>query len=432
MEEKDESLHSLLPRNEDNSRSSYATPFASKINTSDLVDVDLQSSSSSGAPSHKSSSVFKMLSKKTAQLFQLPKLIRQHIGSKSKSMSADSIPMSAIPVTSESKLSDSSTVAYNWKKDQQEIAEHRFILHPVFASRYRLMASIGEGSFGFVWRGERIADSQGVAVKFIRRAKIPENAWLWDASAQLRIPSEVYFLQRLNHPHIVQFLDFFDDRDYIYLVTELHGISWTLPNARLSYHSHPQLKAPGHFRTKPKAVGREPPSDLFECIEAHSYLPAPLILHIFRQVLSAVLYMHRQGVLHRDIKDENIVIDEHYNVRIIDFGSASLIPLADGGYFSRFNGTVSFAAPEVGSGSGRYNGLKAESWTLGILLYTMTFKRAPFVSGEAARLESLIIPSNSPNSRELVMIDLIRKLLDKDPSKRLPIAAIQQHPWVKQ
>lgn len=438
FERMDESYHSLLPRNEKKGSgalsSNVSMPFASKINTADLVEVDLHSSASAASENPGSSSILKMISKKTAQLFQLPKLIKQHIASKSKSttsLSSDSIAMTSIPAQNSFKSKENLLETHDWKKDQEAIAEHRFILHPIFASRYRLLASIGEGSFGFVWRAERIADSQGVAVKFIRRSKIPESAWFYDPSSQLRIPSEVHFLQRLNHPNIVRFLDFFDDRDYIYLVTELHGTSWTLPNARLSSESHPQLKAAGHFRTKPRAAGKEPPCDLFECIEAHSYLPASLILHIFRQVLSAVLYMHRQGILHRDIKDENIVIDEHYNIWIIDFGSASLIPLADGGYFSRFNGTVSFAAPEVGYGSGRYNGLKAESWTLGVLLYTMAFKRAPFVSGQAARLETLVIPTNSPNSRELAMIDLIRKLLEKDPSKRLAAASIQQHPWLK-
>jgi serine/threonine protein kinase len=105
--------------------------------------------------------------------------------------------------------------------------------------------------------------------------------------------------------------------------------------------------------------------------------------------------------------------------------------LADGGHYSRFNGTVSFAAPEIALGTGRYNGLKAESWTLGILLYTMAFKRAPFLNSHAARIETLIIPSNTPNSRELVMIDLIRKLLEKDPSKRISINSIPLHPWIK-
>ena len=137
-------------------------------------------------------------------------------------------------------------------------------------------------------------------------------------------------------------------------------------------------------------------------------------------------------MLHRDIKDENIVVDEHYNIKLVDFGSASAIPFAEGGYFSRFNGTVSFAAPEIASGIGRYNGLKAESWTLGILLYTMAFKRAPFLNSHSARVESLIIPSNTPNSREVVMIDLIRKLLEKDPSKRLSINNISNHLWLKQ
>ena len=262
----------------------------------DLVDVDLHSS----AESQRSSpvSVLKMLKK---QIFQLPKLLKKQFSSSGSylptktglSSSTDSIKFNQIEAENKtlSKSSaslSSSAVDLNWKQDQDAIAEHRFIFHPVFASRYKLHSRIGEGSFGFVWRGERIADNLRVAVKFIRKSKIPPSSRIGN------VPSEVHILRGLAHQNIIRFIEYFDDKDYVYLVTELHGISWTLPSSMLSHNSHPQLKSLGHFRRGPKA-SLIPPCDLFECIEAHSYLPASLILHIFRQVLSAVDYLLKQG-----------------------------------------------------------------------------------------------------------------------------------------
>jgi hypothetical protein len=407
----------------------------------DFVDVDLgvktDSSFSSGSSVKKDSndSILQMLVKKTSQLWQIPKIIKKHLA-KSGSKSEESIAMSPIPMNYEgNKKSTELKIGAdreNWKIDQELIARHRFIFHPSFAGRYRLHRSVGEGSFGFVWRGECIHDGRPVAVKFIRRAKIPEHCWLWDADIDNRVPSEIFHLRRLMHSNIVRYIEHFDDMDYVYLVTELFGTSWALPNGRLSELSHPQLKNYGHFRTKQLARPAfiEAPSDLFECIEAHKLLPASVIKHIFCQVVSAVLYMHRRGIVHRDIKDENVLVNERYDIQIIDFGSASSMPSQEGGYFTKFNGTMSFAAPEVSAAPGSYSALKAESWTLGVLLFTMAFKRPPFSSSQSALMENLVIPSNSLNSRELQMVDLMRRLLEKDPSQRMAIATVPSHPWL--
>ena len=260
----------------------------------DLVDIDLHPSAESRSTSPVS--VFKMLKK---QIIQLPKLLKKQFSSSFPSLtpktglssSTESVKLS--PIAEENKIASKSSASLsavdaNWKQDQDAISEHRFIFHPVFASRYKLLSRVGEGSFGFVWRGERIADNLKIAVKFIRKSKIPPSNRIGN------IPSEVHILRGLSHPNIIRFFEYFDDKDYVYLVTELHGISWTLPSSLLSHNSHPQLKLFGHFRKSPKST-LIPPCDLFECIEAHSCLPASLILHIFKQVLSAIEYLQKQG-----------------------------------------------------------------------------------------------------------------------------------------
>jgi hypothetical protein len=262
----------------------------------DLVDIDLHSS-----PESRSSSPISVLKMLKKQILQFPKLFKKQFSSSSMPNSKDGGMSSSIesiklnPIADENKANSkssasisSSSAELSWKRDQEAITEHRFIFHPVFASRYKLLNRVGEGSFGFVWRGERIYDNLKVAVKFIRKSKIPPSSRIGD------LPSEVHILQRISHPNIIRFIEYFDDQDYVYLITEMHGISWTLPSSLLSHNSHPQLKSIGHFRRAPKNI-LVPPCDLFECIEAHSYLPAPLILHIFKQVLAAVEYLHKQG-----------------------------------------------------------------------------------------------------------------------------------------
>jgi serine/threonine protein kinase len=87
--------------------------------------------------------------------------------------------------------------------------------------------------------------------------------------------------------------------------------------------------------------------------------------------------LEQHGLVHRDIKDENVVVDSEYRIKLIDFGSASPIPTCKEDYFKRYNGTPHFAAPEIVRRRA-YKGPQAEVWTLGVLLYTIIFGENPF------------------------------------------------------
>lgn len=184
-----------------------------------------------------------------------------------------------------------------------------------YSKKYVTLASIGKGAFGFVKRGcLRAGDFKEVVVKFIRRAKVLRESWVND-NQQGVIPMEVYLLTRLQHPNIVKVLDVFRNDHYFQMVMEGHGSGM----------------------------------DLFEFIDRNPRMDEPLTSHIFRQIVSAVSYLHSQNIVHRDIKDENVIIDETFHIKLIDFGAATY--MQPGKLFGTFCGTIEYCSPEVLQGN---------------------------------------------------------------------------------
>nr|KAG5710810.1 hypothetical protein BaRGS_026961 [Batillaria attramentaria] len=191
-----------------------------------------------------------------------------------------------------------------------------------YSREYTTLSSIGKGAFGFVRVGMRRSDKKEVVVKFIRRRKVLRESWLMDPHLGM-IPMEVFLLSRLQHPNIVKVEDVFQNKDYIQLVMERHGRGM----------------------------------DLFEFIDRNPRLDEPLISYIFRQTVAGVSYLHSQNIVHRDIKDENIIIDENFRIKLIDFGAAAY--MSEGKLFGTFCGTIEYCSPEVLMGN---NDVERNAW----------------------------------------------------------------------
>ena len=154
------------------------------------------------------------------------------------------------------------------------------------------------------------------------------------------------------------------------------------------------------------------------------------------------------STLTRDLKDENIVIDENYDAKIIDFGSASRIPSDPRDYFSQFLGTLDFAAPENVLKE-RYQGPQSEIWSLGVVLYIVAFQKLPFGRPEETYQCRLTIPQHSDASKfkhpsrlrahrpwlltwwaALGLAHLLERMLEPDMHRRITINEVMNHPWL--
>lgn len=198
-------------------------------------------------------------------------------------------------------------------------------LNAEFTQKYVLGQELGSGGFGFVVAAHERTSGIERAVKFIIRKKVPSNAWVNDPKMG-PIPMEIYTLKHVRHDNIIHYCDSYQDETYFYLVMELHGTQWVPPTTNYSMHS-PDLSQNSQSTIDEDELV-EPPQrqfvrrtscDLFECIEQHKHFKESLAKKIFKQIVDCVAYLECVGVCHRDIKDENIVIDQDYKVMYKQF-----------------------------------------------------------------------------------------------------------------
>ncbi|WWC61141.1 uncharacterized protein I303_103720 [Kwoniella dejecticola CBS 10117] len=306
---------------------------------------------------------------------------------------------------------------------KSEVAAHYLAgrrLCPAFARRYVIRDELGSGGFGFVCSaiqtGYKNVGGVEVAVKFIFKDRIQEC----DYAMLEGEPVESFVLSRVRHPSIIGFKELYEDNEFFYLVQELHGDPWepghTLeapdvlqnplpsttpalsipisvpiinppqtPGSALLFspvHSVDWSKLSPLNDENAKAGGRPNMArrasyDLFECVE-HQRFTEDQARIIFRQIVDGVGYLHRRGIYHRDLKDENIVIDRNLCVKIIDFGSAVIEdPNAPPILYDHFRGTMSYASAEVLNGR-HYHAAPADIWSIGIILGIILSGESPF------------------------------------------------------
>ena len=274
--------------------------------------------------------------------------------------------------------------------DENPLADH---------PRYVKVRELNRGAFGFVFLAEDALADENVAIKFLPRGP----------RINVNVEREILDHKNLLHHHVIQFKGVFLTQRHLAIVMEY---------------------APG--------------GDLMDYIRQHRSVSEELARWFFQQLIIGLDYCHLMGVANRDIKLENILLDDSPwpLVKICDF--ECLTELIEYDIFPPFLvATRSYLPPEVvfrENPMDPYDGKMADVWRCGVLLYVMMVRRYPFVPRDkdpsqhideiSERLRNLDyeIPQEAMSSD---CADLIRKILVSDPTQRLTIKDIQNHPWYK-
>lgn len=252
--------------------------------------------------------------------------------------------------------------------------------------RYEFLGTLGKGTYGKVKKA-RESSGRLVAIKSIRKDKIRDEQDL------MHIRREIEIMSSLNHPHIIVIHEVFENSSKIVIVME--------------YASR---------------------GDLYDYISERQRLSEREARHFFRQIVSAVHYCHQNGVVHRDLKLENILLDANGNIKIADFGLSNLYH--QGKFLQTFCGSPLYASPEIVNGK-PYTGPEVDSWSLGVLLYILVHGTMPFDGQDHKTLVKQISEGayrEPPKPSDAC--GLIRWLLMVNPTRRATLEDVTSHWWV--
>uniref|UniRef100_A0A7N6A3M3 Protein kinase domain-containing protein n=1 Tax=Anabas testudineus TaxID=64144 RepID=A0A7N6A3M3_ANATE len=255
-----------------------------------------------------------------------------------------------------------------------------------YVGPYRLEKTLGKGQTGLVKLGVHCVTCQKVAIKIVNREKLSE-------SVLMKVEREIAILKLIEHPHVLKLHDVYENKKYLYLVLE-------------------------------HVSGGE----LFDYLVKKGRLTPKEARKFFRQIISALDFCHSHSICHRDLKPENLLLDEKNNIRIADFGMASL-QVGDS-LLETSCGSPHYACPEVIRGE-KYDGRKADAWSCGVILFALLVGALPFDDDnlrnllEKVKLGVFHMPHFIPPDCQ----NLLRGMIEVDPNKRLTLEQIQKHTW---
>lgn len=254
------------------------------------------------------------------------------------------------------------------------------------AERYELLEKIAEGGMARVYRGRDLLLKRTIAIKILK------DQMTGDAAFIRRFEREAQSAAALSHPHIVN----------IYDVGEEEGI---------------------HFMVMEYVDGK----NLKEYIREKGKLAAPEAIKITRQIAEALEQAHQAGVIHRDIKPQNILFSRDGKVKVADFGIAIA---GDGVTVTVGNtiiGSVQYISPE--QARGEVAGAPSDLYSLGIVLYEMVTGKVPFTAESPVALamkhiqEQIAPPKLEVETLPDALNEVIMKLVEKDAAQRYNTAA---------
>jgi len=251
---------------------------------------------------------------------------------------------------------------------------------------YSLGQTLGKGTFGVVSSCKHLATGVEYAVKVVDKVGTPGG----------RIKKEASILKSLDHPNIVKFHGVYYERSFDCIVMDKYS-----------------------------------GGDLVEGLEKHLTERGQIncfhVVHVLQQMGASVEYLHQRGVIHRDVKSDNFLMDRRdmtdpaCKVVLADFGTACNI--ASGERLCAVVGTRTYWPPELFD---KNYGVKVDVWAIGVIMYGMVTGRYPFRDEVDVRAKNVRIPKQvHPNCEEL-----IKKMLEKNEAQRFDSTQVMSHPWL--
>src|SRR5579871_3284730 len=261
--------------------------------------------------------------------------------------------------------------------------EGRFLPGTLLVGRYRIVALIGRGGMGEVYRANDLKLSQPVALKFLPEATAKNETVLG------RFYNEIRIARQVSHPNVCRVYDLGDVDGQPYLSMEY--------------------------------VDGE---DLGSLLRRIGRLPEDKALEIARKLCAGLAAAHEQGILHRDLKPSNVMLDARGQILLTDFGLAGLADQIGGAEVR--NGTPAYMAPE--QLEGKEVTIRSDIYSLGLVLYEIFTGKRPYESDTLAGLERAR-KSGAPPTPSTLVKDLdpriervILRCLESDPARRPPTA----------
>eukprot|EP00092_Neocalanus_flemingeri_P021749 GFUD01023592.1.p1 GENE.GFUD01023592.1~~GFUD01023592.1.p1 ORF type:complete len:873 (-),score=186.01 GFUD01023592.1:159-2777(-) len=251
---------------------------------------------------------------------------------------------------------------------------------------YDLEKTLGKGNFAVVRLGTHRLTRTRVAIKVVDKNEL-------DTENLNKIRREIEILKKLSHENIIQLYQVMETDSFIHIVTEYAETG-----------------------------------EVFDFLIEHGKMSEQEAAAKFSQILKAINHCHRNNVVHRDLKAENLLLDHAGNIKLADFGFSNYF--SPGAALATWCGSPPYAAPELFEGK-PYDGQKADIWSLGVILYILVSGSLPFDGKTLQELRSRIvncqfrIPFYLSQSCE----HLIQSLLVVDPGQRIGLDQIAQHRW---
>lgn len=262
----------------------------------------------------------------------------------------------------------------------------------VLRGRYELGRVLGQGSFAKVYFARNLRTGKNVAMKVVGKEKVIK------VGMTEHVKREISVMKMVTHPNIV----------------ELHEVMATISKIYFAM----ELVRGGELFSKIARSGR---------------LREDVARHYFRQLISAVDFCHSRGVYHRDLKLENLLLDDAGNLKVADFGlSAFADHVRTDGLLHTTCGTPAYVAPEV-IGKKGYDGAKADLWSCGVILYVLLAGFLPFQDDNIFAMYKKIRRGDfrCPPWFTSDVRRLITKLLDPNPKTRITVAKLIETPWFR-